>query len=309
MTRIDKLNATVEKYTKKIDWAKTSFEEFQSAIRRGEDANKLMEKLTKADRARAEELESKRKLLQTGIIKQKEILLANNEQKQSLEAVLNRTAQLYRNAHDERQRLIVIWKDSIAQMVEREREIFEAEVGLKEAKVVTDKRQQKLIKMIAKCEQQATNGKELELQIEELNEKISTERNKFNQLTDAIALKTSELEVLKKNVAQISKELIAQRQKNRQFATDKEAREKTLDEWKQVQESLQKRYETFKGKSYTIQERLRELDQLIEIEERNIKILNAENLRLSGAKLKAQQHLTEMCNEEKTLDVSIELVA
>lgn len=304
MTRIDKLNGTVEKYSKKIEWARASFKEFQAAIQRGEDANNVLEKFTKADGARAAELESRRKLLQTQIMGQREVLIANNEQKHSLENVLNRTAQLYRKAHEERQRMIVVWKDSIAQMAEREREIFGAERGLKEARLVSQKRQEKLIRMIAKSDQQATNGRELELQIEELNEKISLERNKLNQATDSIALKSSELEVLKKNVVQISKELIEQRQKNRQFATEKETSEKTLEEWKQVQESLQKRFDTFKGKSYNLQERLRELDQLIEIEERNVKILTAENLRLSGAMFKAQQHLTEFSNEEKTLDVS-----
>lgn len=304
MTRIDKLNGTVEKYSKKIEWAKASFKEFQAAIQRGEDANKVMDKFTKADRARAEELESRRKLLQTQITGRREVLIANNDQKHSLENVLNRTAQLYRQAHEERQRMIAVWKDSIAQMAEREREIFAAERGLKEARLVSQKRQEKLIRMIAKSEHQATNGRELELQIEEMNEKISSERNKLNQTTDSIALKSSELEVLKKNVVQISKELIGQRQKNRRFATEKETSEKTLEEWKLVQASLQKRYDTFRGKGYNLQERLRELDQLIEIEERNVKILTAENLRLSGAMFKAQQHLTELSNEEKTLDVS-----
>lgn len=200
--------------------------------------------------------------------------------------------------------MIAVWKDSIAQMVEREREIYGAEKGLREARGVSQKREQKLIKMIAKSEQQAINGRELELQIEEMNEKISMERNKFNQLVDSISLKSNELEVLKKNVMRISKELISQRQKNRRFVTEKGVSDKALDEWKQVQEALQRRYETFKGKSYTIQDRLRELDQLIEIEERNVKILTAENLRLSGAMFKAQQHLTDLCNEERSLDVS-----
>lgn len=301
---MDKLNVTVEKYSKKIEWAKTSFDEFQAAIRRGDDANKLMEKFTKADRTKAEALESKRKNLQVAIVKQRAILLINTEQRRSLENVLDRTAQLYRNAHEERQRLIAVWKDSIGQMVEREREIYDTERALKEARNVTEKREQQLITMIATSDQQATNGKELQLQIEEMNDKISLERNKLNQLAKSIALKTSELEVLKKNVMQISKELIARRQKNRQLSTEKEANDKSLEEWKQVQDSLQKRYTTFKGKSYSIQERLRELDQLIDIEERNVKILNAENLRLSGATLKAQQHLKEMEDEEKTLDVS-----
>lgn len=305
MTRIDKLNASMEKASKKIEWAKSSFEEFQAAIQRGEDANKIMEKFSKADRTRAEALEERRKSLQTKITKQRLVLIASNEQKQSLENVLQRTAQLYRKAHEERQRMIVVWKDSIAQMVEREREIVEGEMRLKDAHVVSQKREQKLIRMIAKSEQQATNGKELELQIEDMNDKISLERNKLNQLVDGISLKSNELEVLKKNVMRISKELIAQRQKNRQCATEKATSDKALEEWKQVQEALQRRYETFKGKSYSIQDRLRELDQLIEIEERNVKILTAENLRLSGAMFKAQQHLTELCQEERTLDVSL----
>lgn len=302
--KIDKLNETIEKYSKKIEWARTSFEEFQEAIRRGDEANEIMQKFTKADSARAEELDSKRKLLQTDIMKRRVVLIGNNEQRQSLENVLHRTAELYRKAHEERQAMIVVWKDSISQMVEREREIYDAEKGLRNAKVVSLQRESKLIQMIAKSEKQATNGKELELQIEEMNEKISMDRNKLNQITDLIALKSSELEILKKNIVQISKELIGQRQKNRHFKTEKTNSDKTLEEWTNVYESLQGRYDAFKGKHYNIQDRLRELDQLIEIEEKNVKILTTENLRLSGAMFKAHQHQTELCNEERTLDVS-----
>lgn len=304
MDKIDKLNLTVEKYSKKIEWARTMFDEFQEAIQRGDETNKILQKFTKSDRSRAEELESKRLLLQTNIMKQRVILIANNEQKQALENVLNRTARLYRQAHEERQSLITIWKDSISQMVDRETEIMNAEQSLKEAKTVSEQREHKLVELIAKHEQEATNGRESELQIEEMNEKISSERNKLNQLTNSISLKSGELGVLKKNVIQISKELIHQRQKNRQLAKDKVSSDKTLEEWKTVFESLKKRYESFKGKSFNIQERLRELDQLVEIEEKNVKILITENLRLSGARFKAQQHLTELNNVEKTLDVS-----
>lgn len=304
MNKIDKMNATVDKYSQKIKWARSAFDEFQAAIKRGDDANKIMEKFSKLDSARANELEAKRVALTVKITKQRVTLIANNEQKFALENVLNRTAQLYRGAHEERQRLVTVWRDSIAQMVEREREIFDAERGLKEAKEISEGRQRKLIKMIAKSDAQMANGKELELQIEEMNEKISGERNKLNQLVENISLKTNELEVLKKNVMRISKELIAQRQKNRQSAKDKEANAKTMEEWKEAQEALQQRHAAFRGRSLSIQERLRELDQLIELEERNVKILTAENLRLSGAMFKAQQQLTEMGNEERTLDVS-----
>lgn len=302
--KMEKINLSIKQFSDKIRWARAAFQEFQEAIQKGDESNTLMDSYSKSDRAKTDELEAKRKLLQTKIAKQRTILLANNDQKTSLENVLNRTAQLYRQAHEERRVLIKTWKDAINQMGQREIEINQSERELSKAKLTSEQREKVLSSIIKQHEQQCTNQKELELQIEELNDKTSNERIKLNNFTNSISLKSNELEILKKNIVTVSKDLMKQRQQNRLNSSEKLIKEQLLEEWKGINQSLLERYNTFRSKNYNSLDRLQQLDELIKNEEKNIKVLTVENIRLSEALFKANQRHLEIQNEEKTLEVN-----
>lgn len=49
------------------------------------------------------------------------------EEKKSLEVLLDRTSQLYRQAHMERRNLVNTWKDAVSQMNQREKDIRDIE--------------------------------------------------------------------------------------------------------------------------------------------------------------------------------------
>lgn len=49
------------------------------------------------------------------------------EERKSLEVLLDRTSQLYRQAHGERRNLVNTWKDAVNQMNQREKDIRDIE--------------------------------------------------------------------------------------------------------------------------------------------------------------------------------------
>lgn len=68
-------------------------------------------------------METKRRQLQKTLSDQRQVLIEVNEEQRSLENVLDRTSQLYRQAHQERRNLVNTWKEAVVSMRSRDKEI------------------------------------------------------------------------------------------------------------------------------------------------------------------------------------------
>lgn len=306
LNRLEKINADVDKYSKRNDWARKIFNVFQDAIRQGAEGAHNLDEFFRTDNSRAKDLEAKQKLIQNQILAQMSILEANSERNKYFENMLERTAELYKKAHNERKKLITTWKYSIGQMTERDRDIGVTEASLLAAKSMTRKREVYLQECIQKHEQHCMNGQEMRAQIELLNDLTSNKRVRLNEISATIERKSDKFNMLQGEVIRNSKEFMNQNSLNRQMDCEKLSKEKTLEQWMEVYAALQLRFVTFEDNNLSAQDKLLELDQLMVIEERNLKILTSENARLAEAMLKAQQHLNELISEERILDVSIQ---
>lgn len=127
------------------------------------------------------------------IVKQKGVLVNLYEERKSLELLLERTSQLYRQAHLERRQLVNTWKDAVNQMNQREKEIKDTENEIESAKKVSDEKNAALKReeMVMKLKQD--ENRDIELYIQELNITSSDLRNRLLKLEDIIGLKSSEV--------------------------------------------------------------------------------------------------------------------
>lgn len=134
------------------------------------------------------------------IVKQKGVLVNLYEERKSLELLLDRTSQLYRQAHLERRQLVNTWKDAVNQMNQREREINETEDEIESAKKVSNEKMSALKReeMVMKLKQD--ENREIELFIQELNITSSDLRNRLLKLEDIILLKSSEVIIFTFNI-------------------------------------------------------------------------------------------------------------
>lgn len=300
---VTRISAHLNSLAEKIQWAKTALNEFRLAMDMGQEANQLIEKYCKMDRSKAEVMEAKRRILQTNISKQRTILVNYYEEQKSLEQVLDRTAQLYRQAHIERRQMVSTWKEAVNQMNQREKDINDSERELEQAKEYSLIKTNELKEQIDFLDQQIQNNKDTEFTIAELNVETSKLRSKLTDLVEMVALYNNELATTKKTVYNVSMRLNRQRQKNRQELTEIKDKEVLLEKEKQNYEQLMKREEIFKSRNLSAQDRLRQLDEMMEIEEKNIKALQMEITRLSGALYRSNQQLNEFQSEEKILSV------
>lgn len=138
-------------------------------------------------------LDSKRKLLHDAITKQRAVLVNLYEERKSLELLLERTSQLYRQAHLERRQLVNTWKDAVTQMNQREKDIKEAETEVDNAKKVSEQKNEALTREESVIKLKQSENREIELFIQELNITSSDLRNRLIKLEDIIVLKNSEV--------------------------------------------------------------------------------------------------------------------
>lgn len=301
-----KITANLGVLNEKIQWARSAIEEFRQAMEHGESTKLLIEKYCEHDRARGEALEAKMTILQAGISKQRQVLIEAYEEQKSFEQVLERTAQLYRKAHVERRQMVDTWKEAVVQMNQREKNIQNAEIELVEAKEMSR------VKIIEETEQnhfynqQLQNNRDTERAIAELNTHTAKLRERSTELGEIISIKTMELATVKKIVHNEALLLQKERMKNRQANNLKESKLILFEKEEEEYAVLQKKNDTFKSRNLSAQDRLRQLDEMTEAEEKNMKSILNEVTRLGGALYRTQQQLQELQGDEKLLLLEIE---
>jgi histone acetyltransferase (RNA polymerase elongator complex component) len=121
------------------------------------------------------------------------VLINLYEERKSLELLLERTSQLYRQAHSERRQLVNTWKDAVNQMNQREIDIKETEMEVENAKKISDDYNVALKREEAIMSLKQKENYEIELTTQELNITISDLKSHLLKLEDVIALKDSEV--------------------------------------------------------------------------------------------------------------------
>lgn len=297
----ENINKSIEKLTEGVQWAKSALAEWRKVMISGEETKKMIEKFCRMDAGRAESLDSKRKLLHEAIIKQQGILLNVYEEKKSLELLLERTGQLYRQAHLERRHLVGTWKDAVNQMNQREKEIRETEAEIESAKKVTDEKRSALQREEMMLKLKEEENRETEYLIQKLNINSSDLRNRLIRLEDSVAGKSSELLALRKTVQSESEKLNNMRNQNRQMLVQEKEKETLLKATIEELKKMHEKFEKFKNSNCNAQERLRQIEEMLEAENKNIKTIQDETIRLHSALYRSEQQLKKLQEAERNL--------
>ncbi|KAG5682425.1 hypothetical protein PVAND_011778 [Polypedilum vanderplanki] len=299
----NKINESMEKMSEGISWAKSALVEWRQVMFSGDEANKMIDKLCRMDAGKAEALDSKRKLLHDSIVKQRGVLINLYEERKSLEILLERTSQLYRQAHLERRQLVNTWKDAVNQMNQREREIKDTENDVENAKKISIDKLKALNYEENTMKLKQNTNRDIELDIGELNIALSDLRNRLLKLDNIITLKNSELLALRKTVQNESQRLNNLRNQNRQMLTEEKDKENSLKSMIDDLRMIREKYEKFKGTNSDAQERLRQIEELLEMESKNMKKIEDDISRLCSALYRSEQQLKMLQQVERNLTI------
>lgn len=119
----NRLNGTIDAMSSDMHWMKNAIVEWMQAMEHGNRTNELIEKYCKSDQKRADALDLRRCKLQTNILNNVTLLNELCEEQASLEQMLDRTAQLYRQSHLDRRDMVETWRGTAAAMNSRDNSI------------------------------------------------------------------------------------------------------------------------------------------------------------------------------------------
>lgn len=262
----------------------------------------MIEKFIQIDSGHAETLDSKRKLVHDAIIAKQIILLNAFEEKQALEKLLEKTSQLYRQAHIERRQLVSTWKDAVNQMNQREKDIKSMESEIVTARQVTTGKNEQLNREEETLRLKQADNREIEIIIQELNITSSDLRSRLLRIESSNADKSSELLATRKTVQHESQKLNNLRAQNRQLLVEEKEKETLLRTFIDDMRSLREKYDKFKTNNSNAQERLKQIDEMLESEKKNIKTIESEVDRLSSTLFRSEQQLKKLQEAEQDLE-------
>lgn len=185
-----------------------------------------------------------------------------------MEQILERSAQLYRHTHFERNQMVKMWREAVIAMNARDTTIRETVDKITIVREQTARKTTELQEQIEFLNQQINNNKESELSIENLNHETAGIRLRLAQIHDDVQLKSNELITAKRLLQNQSNHLQQIRQKNRQAIIEREAKTKAIDELKTITTELNEKLKKFSNKRGNAQDRLKHLDELVEVKKK-----------------------------------------
>ncbi|XP_075145186.1 coiled-coil domain containing protein 39 [Haematobia irritans] len=294
---------SIDNFTNRIKWAKGALIEWRQAMEDGNKGYQLIEMYYKDDQLRAKQQNQKRQKLNAEIDKYRQKLIHLYDEQKTLECNLECTANLYRTAHAERRTMIDTWKLAASQMSQREKDIRNSEMALLECRNKAQKTAKDLKATDDKLNGIIENNRSVEAAIELLNTETSDIKEQMQIIIDSVALKTNEVELIQKELQNLSNRVQQQRAENRRFLKSKEDRLIELDNTEKIVAKLEERLASMSNKTMNAQQRLQALEELMNIEEKAQKAVNKETDRINGLIYRSQLQLVKFKEDGLALTV------
>ncbi|SPP84569.1 coiled-coil domain-containing protein 39 [Drosophila guanche] len=299
----------IDDLTSRIKSAKTTLMEWTEAMEDGNKGYQLIEKYYLDDQQKARELNTRRQQLQADIDKRRKLVVQLYDEQNTLEKNLERTACLYRAAHVERRQMVETWKNAVNQMTQRENDIQRSEsecaMLMEEAGTIAQQYKQQ----DQQLDEVIENNRQVEYGIEALNTETSDMKNLIQQVIDAAILKDREIDSLRKELENLSNRVHVQRMENRNLVKQREAKKQEIEGFTAAMEQVTGRLKSLENKALNADQRLKILEDMMESEEEMLKNLEKEQQKVNDLLFRTQRQVTELKDEEKTLQVQNDSLA
>nr|XP_036229374.1 coiled-coil domain-containing protein 39 [Bactrocera oleae] len=294
----------IDDLTSRVKWAKSVLLEWREAM---EDTNKgyqLIEKYFKEDQELARQKDLRRQLLHNELEKLRKELVKLYEEQKSLEQNIECTAILYRTAHTERRQMVETWKLAVQQMLQRERDIRHGENELQNLRSEAERVLKERRNYDKHLDALIQNNHEIENNISLLNEETSQMKEQIQKLIDMTVLKENEVDLLQKDLQNLSNKVQQQRVENRKMTKEKDKRNQALEDFKSVLRKLETRLAEMENKHLSAEQRLQMLEEMNDTEEKSQKEINKDKFRLNGLIYRSQEYLQDLKNDCRRVEVS-----
>nr|CAD7198868.1 unnamed protein product [Timema douglasi] len=310
--RHNSLQNDIFKHTEKLEqlkvnvkWDKNALLAWEEEMARGEEDNYVIVRAFQEDDSRAKELELKRERLQQEVMSRKQLLERVVREVCMLEQVLDRTGKLFRKVHQERQDMIVQWEGSVRVLHQRDSDIHNT---VKEINIIRtnlraweeDLREQKQF-----YDNEVNNNKEMNLQIAHVSHTAAKLRDELARLKAMVTELNNELKVVQRTMCTLGNQLSSQRAKNKQINETILSKKERVELLINQNIILKDRLTMVDSESASATDRVRQLEEMLQVEEKTVHLLDMDIERLHESLFRAQQVLFNLRKEEEVQLIKI----
>ncbi|XP_047107145.1 coiled-coil domain-containing protein 39 isoform X1 [Schistocerca piceifrons] len=298
----------LEKLKSNIKWDKESLTAWEEHVARKEEDNIMLSRYTFEDESKAKEMELKRQNLRMEVEEKKKMVIAAVNDVGSLEKSVERTAELFRKLHQERQELIDQWEASVRILHQRDHDISRVMEEMNLMRIEGREKLSLLEEQKNFFENEVSNNKELEHQISLVNQKLSIRRDESAKLAQALEDLMGECLIVRRTLSATGTQLDNQRSRNTQLCLEKESKQNRIDELRLVTSQLKKRLEKATDRTTTATEQAKSLEEMIEAEERALHAMERENTRARDVLFRVRYRINDLAQRKELQESEIKCV-
>ena len=139
-TKIHNASVEMESFKQKMSWNQDQLEQWIKTAAENENENAVLQKYSRIDEVKTKELHLEIERLTDLLVKKRASIRNIALEARTVQTELDRTSEIFQQAHSERRRLIQQWKDTICIIRERDTEINSAALAYADAKKMKDKK-------------------------------------------------------------------------------------------------------------------------------------------------------------------------
>ncbi|KAJ8030943.1 Coiled-coil domain-containing protein 39 [Holothuria leucospilota] len=296
----------LEEMKSQLKWDQQALEAWlEESARKDEDAMTLA-KYSQLDDAKIKELSLRmEKMTEDAQRKRKNL---NHEMTETLTAQLelDKTAEEFRKAHNDRQDLIAQWEATIEQMQRRDREMDRLALQLAEAKANLRNNEDQVNEKRSFLENEMENNQEQQKQIQQTDRLAARLRQDHQQNENQRIQFQDEVETLKFTVERTATDLEGMRRQVNELKKEVEEKKARVELAKKNRGILMDKLKAASNATISAEEKAAIMDNMLENEEEDQKLMEQELKRLRDLQYKKSQELYEAKVLEKNTGAEIQ---
>uniref|UniRef100_K3X8W7 Coiled-coil domain-containing protein 39 n=1 Tax=Globisporangium ultimum (strain ATCC 200006 / CBS 805.95 / DAOM BR144) TaxID=431595 RepID=K3X8W7_GLOUD len=233
-------NEEMDKFKLQMNWNQDEMEQWAMAAKQKEEDAMALERYRRADESKIKELNLEIEKLTKALQQHKRSLEDESTETQAKQIELDKTAEEFRQLHDERQKLVKQWQDTIEAMKRRDEEIAAASEQYAVARQGLQAKKDMLMDQKNRLKLQEQENNETQAKISGKERQQSRVQQEFQQTMTKLQEFKDQVEILKNQLSSAVTHLNQQRSYN----TNKDQH---LENMKQDLENTRARYKATKS--------------------------------------------------------------
>ncbi|XP_038050649.1 coiled-coil domain-containing protein 39-like [Patiria miniata] len=289
----------LEELKSQLNWDQQALEAWLEESARKDEDSMTLTKYTQMDDAKIKELSLRMERMTDESHKKRKQLDHEMTETLTAQLELDKTAEEFRKAHNDRQELIRQWEATIEQMQRRDKEMDMLADNLTQVKAEVFEHENNVKEKQQFLENEIENNQEQQKKLQGTDRAAAKLRLDYRDAETQRIQFQDELETLKFTVARTATDLEGMRRQVNDLKKDVDDKKNRVEDAKDHRQELSAKLKAITDASLSAEERAAMMDSILKDEETSLHLLDQELKRLRDLQYKKAQELFEAKTTEK----------